>query len=160
MDAKWERLKASKSHADQGKEGLRIELKGGFRTDADKKTRKQKAIIEFTCDLEKTGLENLWDPEDKYDDDEEESKMKREEGDKDEKNGEKDEGDENKKANKGYDPELSSLKFVSYEADGTDSKMDVLRLEWVTKHACEGEKEKEDAEQGSHWGVFTWFILM
>jgi autophagy-related protein 27 len=150
MDAKWERLKASKSHADEGKEGLRMELNGGFRKDQEGNKRKQKAIIEFICDPNKTGLENLWDPEDKYDDDDEEEAKKRDDKEEDEK----------KNTNKNYDPEASSLKYISYKEDATDSNIDVLRLEWLTKHACEDEKEKEDAEKSSHWGFFTWFILM
>jgi len=149
MDAKWERLKASKSHSDEGKEGLRMELNGGFRKDADGKKRKQKSIIEFVCDPEKTGLENLWNPEDQYNDDEE--SRKREEGEKEE---------EKEDTNKNYDPAASSLKFVSYKEDATDSDLDVLRLEWLTKHACENEKEKEDAAKANRWGFFTWFILI
>jgi len=148
MDATWERLKASKSHADEGKEGLRMVLNGGFHKVADGGKRKQKAIIEFTCDPDKTGLENLWDPEDKYDDDEKTKKR-------DDK-----EDDEKKNANTGYDPEASSLKYVSYKVDATDSNTDVLRLEWLTKYACEDNKDKENAAKSSHWGFFTWFILM
>lgn len=142
LDAKWERLKASKSHSDEGKEGLRVEMRGGFHQ-VDGNKRFQKAIIEFICDPEKTGLENLYDPEDKYDDKE---KKKREE--------QAEEGD-----SRSYDPELSSLQFVSYGEDSGDSSIDTLRLNWFTRHACEDNKEKEDAE-ASHWGFFTWFILI
>jgi hypothetical protein len=149
MDAKWERLKASKAHADGEKEGLRMELNGGFRqTDGEK--RYQQAIIEFTCDKEKTGLEGLWDPEDKYEDDGDDEKSKREETD----------GDEKNKTNRGYDMEKSSLKYLSYKPDAADESRDILRLEWYTKHACEDQTEKDDAEKKSGWGFFTWFILM
>ncbi|TVY71387.1 Autophagy-related protein [Lachnellula suecica] len=155
MDAKWERLKASKSHADEGKEGLRLELNGGVRVVGEKK-RKQKAIIEFLCDPEKTGLENLYDPEDKYDDSDDNKVEKREEETDD---GDKGDG-EKEDANKGYDPEASSLRYIGYGEDGGDASIDVLRLEWTTRHACEGEKQKEDAEKKAGWGFFTWFILI
>jgi len=150
MDAKWERLKASKSNSDQGKEGLRMELNGGYRKQENSK-RYQKAIIEFICDKDKTGLEGLWDPEDKYEDDGEDEKRKREEAEDD---------DEKKQTNRGYDPEKSSLKYVSYKQDAEDEKRDILRLEWYTKHACEDQKDEDDAEKKSSWGFFTWFILM
>jgi hypothetical protein len=149
MDAKWERLKASKAHADGDKEGLRMELNGGFRQKEGAK-RHQKAIIEFICDKNKTGLEGLWDPEDKYEEGGEDEKRKREETD----------GDEKKQTNRGYDMEKSSLKYISYKADDPDTSRDVLRLEWYTKHACEDQTEKDDAEKKSSWGFFTWFILM
>jgi hypothetical protein len=136
LDAKYERLKTSSSHADSGKEGIRIIMNGGFRK-LESGKRKQKAIVEFVCDRNRTGLEHLYDPEDKYTD-----KMKQEEND----------GVDND------DQKDSSLQFVSY--DEGEGDVDVLRLLWRTMHACEDAKDEKDAEKARHWGLFTWFILM
>lgn len=137
MEAKWERLKDSNSHADSDKDGLRVEMNGGFRK-LESGKRNQKAIIEFICDQERTGLENLYDPGDKYED-----KAKREE----------DDGAEDKDRK-----DSSSLQYVGYDQSGTD--VDILRLSWRTKEACKGSKDQQDAEQAGHWGFFTWFILI
>jgi hypothetical protein len=138
MDAKFERLKTSPSHSDSEKEGVRIEMNGGFRTLESGGKRNQKAIVEFICDKTRTGLENLYDPKEKYD----EEKIKREEDDT------KDEDD----------PKSSSLTFVRYEEEKGDA--DTLRMLWRTKYACEDSKDEHDAAKGNHWGFFTWFILM
>jgi hypothetical protein len=45
-----------------------------------------------------------------------------------------------------------SLKFISYEGEGD---IDILKLKWYTKHACE-----DDAVKPRHWGFFTWFLIM
>lgn len=131
-DVKWTRLKTSKLDGDSEKEGVRLEIKGGFRKVDDKK-RDQKAFVEFLCDKSLVGDENLWDPEDKYED----ANSKREE--------EKAEGE-------------PSLSFVSYDTSGKDE--DVLNLLWKTKYACETTKKEEDGERKNHWGFFTWFIIM
>lgn len=69
IDSKWTRLKTSDSSTDSEKEGLRLTINGGFRKDADSgKTKSQKANIEFLCDKDLEGDENLWNPEDQYDD--------------------------------------------------------------------------------------------
>ncbi|RAL59815.1 hypothetical protein DID88_000444 [Monilinia fructigena] len=104
LNAKLERLSNSKAHSDADKEGLRIELGGGF-IGRGKDKRPQKAIVEFICDANRTGLENLLD---------------------------KDKGD-----------------------------ADILRLTWRTKHACEnGPKDDKEDKKSSHWGFFTWFIIV
>ncbi|KAG9244367.1 autophagy protein-like protein Atg27 [Calycina marina] len=133
MDAKWERLKTSSANADIQKEGLRVVMNGGFKTE-DGKKRSQKAIIEFVCDKSRTGLENLPKPEDEYD----EVNKKREE-------------------EKAGDDGTPSLTFVSYAAEDT---LDVLRLDWKTQYACEDSKEQQDQERPRGWGFFTWFIIV
>jgi hypothetical protein len=131
IDPNWLRLKTSDSHSDSEKEGLLLTINGGFRKDPDNNTqRPQKAVIEFICDKALEGNENLFDPEDKYED----GKPKR--------------------AESGN----SSLTFVKY--DTTGEKEDVLRLEWRTKYACEDSKREQDVQRGDHWGFFTWFIIM
>jgi hypothetical protein len=138
MDATWSRLKASLGHEDSKKEGLSLELKGGFKqTDAGKK-QPQMAIIEFICDRDKTGLENMPDEKDNY------QRRKREgepEAPKD-------------------DASAPSLVFESYGESEAVKGTDLLRLTWKTKAACEDAKEKQDAEKSNRWGFFTWFILM
>ena len=137
MNAKWARLKTSSSHADSEKEGLRLEMNGGFHNTESGK-RAQKAIVEFICDKDRTGLETLSDPEDKH----AEEVVKRAEGD--------DANDDGS--------DSPSLRIVRYD-EGSDG-VDILRLEWRTKWACESAKDEKDAEKGTHWGFFTWFILM
>jgi hypothetical protein len=140
LDAKWSRLKASKGHEDSKKEGLSLELNGGFKqTDAGKK-QPQMAIIEFLCDKSKTGLEGMPNEKDDY----ERRKAKREE----------------KTDTPEDDASTPSLTFVSYEESEAVKGTDLLRLTWRTKAACEDAKQKQDAEKGKHWGFFTWFILM
>ncbi|KAG0648964.1 Autophagy-related 27 [Hyphodiscus hymeniophilus] len=139
MEPKWERLKDSTSHEDSTKEGLRVSMNGGFRKLEGGKNRGQKAIIEFVCDKNREGTEHLYDPEDKYT----EEKVKRDE----------DDGDDAKE-----DPDSPSLQFVRYEEGEGD--VDTLRLRWLTKWACEGAKDEQDADKAGHWGFFTWFILI
>ena len=52
-------------HKDPEREGLRMELNGGFYGTSK---RKQKAVVEFLCDPDRTGTETDLDPEDKYED--------------------------------------------------------------------------------------------
>ncbi|RDW75007.1 autophagy protein Atg27 [Coleophoma cylindrospora] len=138
LDAKWILLSNSGSHADSEKEGLRLEAHGGF-FGSGKEKKTQTAIVEFLCDKERTGLENLWNSEDQYTE-----KRKRADGDASEPVVD--------------DKDLPSLTFVKY--DTSRPSEDILRLEWRTKHACVGAKEEKDAEQGHRWGFFTWFILI
>jgi hypothetical protein len=132
LSAKWERLKNSSPNSDSEREGLRVEMNGGFKTENGKK-QKQKAIVEFECDRTRTGLENLPDPEDQYP----EEKKQREEGE---------DGDKS-----------PSLEFVKYKEE---EDVGVLRLRWRTKYACESSKEEQDKENGQSWGFFTWFIIV
>jgi autophagy-related protein 27 len=122
LDPKYTRLKAS----DANKEGLQIELNGGYYAE-----KKQRAIIEFQCDKDRTGNEGAEGEDDK---------KKRED--------KKDDGKETP----------NSLTYVSYGA--VDEKLDVLRLNWRTKYACEDHVDDEDDGKRGGWGFFTWFILM
>lgn len=131
LDPKVTRLKSS----DVDAEGLKLELHGG-RFPFEKGGVKQQAVIEFRCDPDRTGLEKAteaWDKRQKREDEDED-----EDGD--------DEEDEN------------SLRFVSY---GLVDDVKVLRLDWLTKYACEDyEGDDDDANSSSHWGFFTWLIIM
>ncbi|KAK1976650.1 autophagy-related protein 27 [Colletotrichum cereale] len=154
LDAKPERLKSSDSNSDAKKEGVRLILNGGAYP-LNKNGRKQKAIIEFICDREKTGLEGEWKPEDQYDG----SQFRAREDDKDGKDDDGPSPDEKQllMAN-------SSLIWNSY-GPSEKNDMDVLRLTWHTKYACEDAFGKPPSEGGSgdsssHWGFFTWFFVL
>ncbi|KAL1953022.1 hypothetical protein VTO42DRAFT_3750 [Malbranchea cinnamomea] len=127
---------------DSEREGVRLELHGGNHPFDDKKGEKQQAVIDFVCDPERTGLEG---------EDNQKRKFKRDDEDG------SDESDGNNDSNEETD-DSKSLRFISYgHEDGTDS--DVLRLEWLTKYACEG-YEGDDGNKSSHWGFFTWLIIL
>lgn len=129
-------------------------LNGGRLPFDDKKNgMDQRAIIEFVCDKERTGLggdekddgehEDDKDGDEKDDGDKKEEKLRRRE-----------EGDKGKCEDSDND-----LRFCGYqqEQDGKDKKVKTLRLEWRTKYACED--APADA-QGAHWGFFGWFFIM
>jgi len=143
VDVKITRLKTSDSHADSGKEGLRVVLNGGMY-----RKKPQQAIVEFICDPNKTGLEGLKK--------EEEGKEKRKREEKKEEEGD-DKEPERKDPKEGESPEEQSLEFVDYNTEGDKG---VLRLKWTTKYACETLEKDPGADQGNHWGFFTWFIIM
>jgi hypothetical protein len=160
IDAKFELLRNSQSNSDLGREGIRAVLHGGRFPFYDKKEgRNQRAIIEFVCDKEKTGLEgdekDNGDMEDGKDDD------KEKDGDKKEKDGDKKEEKlrRREESSEGKCEESdSSLRFCGYrtEEDGKD-KVQTLRLEWRTKYACE---DAPPVDGGSHWGFFGWFFIV
>jgi hypothetical protein len=141
LDPKYTRLKDSASNSD-GKEGVVIELHGGKYPESKKGTM-QKAIIEFLCDRDVTGNEGfkgeaaLLDPlqygaMERRDDDEDTPDLP--------------------------DPDKGkSLKFLSYKREG---EIDVLRLRWKTKFACEGAADKAPGDGSGGWGFFTWFIII
>jgi hypothetical protein len=118
-------------------EGLRVELSGGRYPLDDKKGMKQKAVIDFLCNKDIDGTETEI-PED---------------------DGKKEERGLLRRAD---DAKTQALVFKSYETE-KDSKSEedwsVLRLDWNTKYACES-SINEDRGDGTHWGFFTWFIIM
>lgn len=158
LDPKWTRLKTSSSNADSAMEGLRLELHGGRYPFAAKHGRKQKAIIEFVCDRDRTGLEGQG--QDKEDDDDEDAgddKPSTPPGDND------DDVDDDEGGRGGRGDDGKSLRFIRYEPTSEDVHEDTLRLEWRTKYACEGVRDEEGQKKkknGGHWGFFTWFIIM
>lgn len=148
IDARFELLKDSKSNADIEREGVRAELHGGRFPWNDKKTGlDQQAIIEFVCDPEREGLEGV-----------KEDKSEKEPDEKDSESEKKDSGNNSKREDKKV--EEPSLKVVSYkvESPSKDKQIKTLRLEWRTKHACVN--ADSDETSSSHWGFFTWFIVM
>jgi hypothetical protein len=98
-------------------------------------SRKQKAIVEFICDPNRIGLETKSVLEDK-------DKA----------------GVDKRSLDDRSDNTTPSLTYIKYDYNFPDSKMDVLHLEWRTKYACES--QSDDGAQRSHWGFFTWFLIM
>jgi hypothetical protein len=154
IDAKFELLRNSKSNSDSGREGVRAVLNGGrFPFDDKKEGRNQRAIIEFVCDKEKTGLEGDEKEGGDLEDDKDEDKKEKDDDKKEEKLRRREESSEDK-----CEKSDSSLRFCGYktEEDGKD-KVQTLRLEWRTKYACE---DAPPVDGGSHWGFFGWFFIM
>lgn len=185
------RLKTSDSNSDSKKEGLRLVLKGGKRPLEGvpvKQRTTQRAVIEFLCDHEKTGLEGEWESEDHY-----ESKLRKRDDDenkgddegKDEDEGEdeggddKDEGgdDKDEGGEDGDDGDVESGvehqltkddSALIWESYGMNEQRDaeVLRLTWHTKYACEksdddgGDGSDDDSDTRNSWGFFTWLVIM
>jgi hypothetical protein len=144
-----------------GREGVRLELHGGKHPFNDKHGEKQVAIIDFICDPDRTGLEGLEsDGGDKKmlkarEAELSERQQRRSPADDDEKDGDND-GDDSKKEK---EDTSRSLRFKSYGHD-EDRDADALRLEWYTKYACDAYEGHHDTDGGSHWGFFTWFIVL
>ncbi|KAG9256254.1 autophagy-related protein 27 [Emericellopsis atlantica] len=161
------RLKTSDSNSDSKKEGVRLVLKGGKHplSGPNKQRRPQQAVIEFLCDKEKTGLENEWRSEDRYDGDDgkKDSKAKRD----DKKDGDENKGDDNDDGTEsGVEHQLkkegAALVWEGYSVN-EKKDADVLRLTWYTKHACESREESGDdgeSDNSSHWGFFTWMLII
>lgn len=167
-------LPTSDSNSDAEKDGVRIVIKGGWHTGSNGQKRQQKAIIEFICDADLEGTEGEWKGEDEYipgDDEASEGSAsdpaKRdaaEDGDKGEGGGEGDGGDKtDKPVQLGYNG-TQALIFNSYSPLDGDKDVDVLRLTWKTKHACQkrdgGDGGSGDDSPSSHWGFFTWLVIM
>lgn len=166
------RLKSSDSNSDSQKEGLRLVLKGGKHplTGPVKERKEQKAVIEFLCDQNRKGTEGEWDSEDKY---EKASENRRRAEDDKKGKDEKDDGkkDDGKKDGDGQDSSIEhQLKTANasliWEGYSKEKDVDVLRLTWHTKYACEkrdgnDDKDKDGGDDvSSHWGFFTWFVIM
>lgn len=156
LDPKFTRLKSSESTADAQKEGVRIVVYGG-RHPQQSSGREQRAIIEMLCDKDRTGKEGEWNPkDDKYEVVPEEASedgaarwRKRADGD---------EGD-GKSEHQLLMPN-ASLIFDSYGPMADNGNVDVLRLTWHTKYACEGLPADEYPKKSEHWGFFTWLVIL
>ncbi|KAF8538351.1 autophagy-related protein 27 [Trichophaea hybrida] len=120
---------------DQKKSGVRITLHGPKYVEK----YEQSAVIDFVCDMERTGLEGSKAVDAKA------PRMRRRDDKKEEE---------------------PSLKYVSYSIDETMvPKQQTLRLEWRTKQACEEyakkvEDDKKDKDSSSSWGFFTWIFII
>jgi hypothetical protein len=134
---------------------LRLEFNGGEHAKV-----RQKAIVEFVCDHDKTGLEGL------KADTVGEKRRRQEDG------GKGDEEPALPDPNAGKSLQLRTYRVESTGGSGStsDEEVGVLRLEWFTKYACEdtptgGKKEEDKIPAGGEtstkgWGGFTWFLVM
>ncbi|KAM5343094.1 hypothetical protein ACJ41O_014060 [Fusarium nematophilum] len=157
------RLKTSDSNSDSQKEGLRLVLTGGkdpLSGAPASKRQDQKAIIEFLCDPDREGTEGEWTAEDKYT--RLRARDEEKDGDDDEKNrdedGNEDDGESSIEHQLKHDN--ASLIWGSFQDEQGPR---VLRLTWHTKYACENREDNGGDDGGSsisHWGFFTWFILI
>lgn len=92
--------------------------------------RRQRAIVELLCDKERTGLEDSAS------------------------NGDYEVLDEKKEV------QGPSLVFEGYQSHQEGTKEDTLRLKWYTKYACEDIGGRDENAPSSHWGFFTWMLIM
>lgn len=136
--------------------------------------REQRTVIEMLCDKSRTGLEGEWESKEK--------------GKGDDKDKEKDKGKDNEKNAPDDDAETERLRsLLGRKADGTagiddlgypekqlkkadtallwegyghsqDDKVDILRLTWHTKYACENGSSPSSSDNS--WGFFTWIVIM
>lgn len=120
------------SEIDENKQGLRIKMTGGeYRSGIDAKTKKAGAIIDFTCDPDRSGLEGVRTTEDEPVD----GKRRR---------------DEEKAP-------AASLQFKSFGPDADD--LYTLKLDWRTRYACD-DYQRGKSDGSSHWGFFTWALII
>ena len=143
LNPKYTRLKDNAA-SDDGDEGVMVELYGGKYPDKKSGTP-QKAIIKFLCDKTVTGNEGFKGQEALADPSGYGAMERR-----------ADEDDDRPLPNPDAD---KNLHFISYKME---QDMEVLRLRWRTKFACEGaaEKDPESDDGTGGWGFFTWFIII
>lgn len=139
--------------------GLRLVLGGGEApmSEPESQRRPQRAVVDFICDAKRTGLEGEWDEgEDHYE--HKRGLDRRDEG------GKKATEDEDITKNHQLMKDGAALIFESYGPASSDSKMDELRLTWYTSAACIDKRDDGSGagggDDGSHWGFFTWLIIM
>ncbi|GIK04804.1 hypothetical protein Aspvir_008899 [Aspergillus viridinutans] len=138
-----------------GQEGLLLKLAGGQYVDKDKKKKDARAVIEFQCDPDRSGLEGLASVEDGSSEEEETRRrlvVREDEGDED-----KDKDKEKTDPNDGSDPSRS-LQFESFGPADDDSYE--LKLKWRTRYACDNYARDRKGDGSSHWGFFTWLIII
>lgn len=150
-DAEITRLKK----LDPSTEGVRVKLSGGRIIEEAKPAKPASAVIDFQCDPDRTGLEGL-----KNDDELDQEKKRRLRRDDDEEEDDDDDKEDGDDEDKPKDNDRS-LQF-KYFGLADDKKSYVLKLDWRTKHACENGKRDDTpvSNGGSHWGFFTWLIIM
>ena len=125
---------------DENSEGLRVKLSGGEYKESpqDTKPKPAAAVIDFQCDPDRSGLEGLKTAEDEPA--EGEGKIRRRE-----------DGEESGRGR--------SLEFKSFGPE-EDGKTYVLKLDWRTRYACDDYQNDKGNDSSSHWGFFTWLIIM
>ncbi|KAK0706766.1 autophagy-related protein 27 [Lasiosphaeria miniovina] len=123
--------------------GVQITLKGA----ALYQQREQLAVVDFRCNPKLDGTEGEWESEDEY------VKPSADEG-----------GDDKKPPAGGGEPEKqrkkdgAALIWDGYKRSA-DDKTDTLYLTWYSKYACEA-KVEGPGQESSHWGLFTWLVVL
>lgn len=141
-----------------------------------KERRKQVAIIDFLCDPDKLGTENVWGLDEYRKDTELQNRA--------------DEKSDEVKGDDGSDDSDKEESTINHQVMGDDAAIiwkshkheeaaDVLRLTWFTKFAClkrdgtengdtaktphddkgKGKKISGGKPSSNHWGFFTWAVL-
>lgn len=137
-----------------GQEGLLVKLAGGEYVDKDMKKKNARAVIEFQCDPDRSGLEGLASGETGSSEEETRRRIAvRDDGAKD------DDKDKDKKTdpNDSSDPSRS-LQFQSFGPADDDAYE--LKLKWRTRYACDNYVRDRKGNSSNHWGFFTWMIIM
>lgn len=125
---------------DSSREGLLVKLAGGEYKDKEAKKKKPaRAVIEFKCDYDRTGLEGLEKRDDRRRDVDTSTVLRT--------------------SNKNKDSSRS-LQYVSFGK--SDDESYVLKLDWKTRYACDNyvREHEDDESSDNHWGFFTWLIIM
>lgn len=154
LDPEVTNLETSDSNSDFKKKGVRIIMNGGIDTISK---RRQRAIIEFECNPDREGTEGEYSPEDKYESGNDPLRLRSVTNplfyttDDGEKPAEEIQLGDGKNA---------SLVYVSYGPLSDKDNIDVLRLTWRTKHACPRSAGGSGGDASSHWGFFTWLVII
>ena len=113
-----------------------VRLAGGQYIEENKAKKEAGAVIEFQCDPTRSGLEGLKTTDESDQEPEEKRlRMREEVGDK-----------------------ARSLQFKSFGPSDNDSY--VLKLDWLTRYACDDYLSSKKGDSSGAWGFFTWFIVM
>ena len=121
---------------DPDREGLMVRLAGGQYIDENKAKKDAAAVIEFQCDPTRSGLEGLDTSEEAGQEAEEKRLRAREE----------------------ISARTPSLQFKSFGP--SDNNSYVLKLDWLTRYACDDYLSGKKGDSSGAWGFFTWFIVM
>ena len=121
---------------DPDREGLMVRLAGGQYIDENKAKKDAAAVIEFQCDHTRSGLEGL-DTTDESDQEAEEKRLR---------------------AREEISARTPSLQFKSFGP--SDNNSYVLKLDWLTRYACDDYLSGKKGDSSGAWGFFTWFIVM
>ncbi|CAN8103435.1 unnamed protein product [Discula destructiva] len=170
LDGHSERLKTSDSISDSKKVGVRIAMYGA-RWPMQRGGTEQRAIIEMVCsDL--AGTEGEVDPTGEWVSESAEARRLRPRADGDEEGDQDGDGDDEDDGGDGLTEHQlmklpkneTALIFESFGPLADNGKIDVLRLTWYTKLACERDDQKDGGDSSpngsEHWGFFTWLVII
>lgn len=176
LDPKVSQL--SKVDPESGREGLRVIFQGGLGYTHTLVKHKKQTVIDFVCNKDLDGTEGEYDSEDKYVARAEDDKSRdNENGDEGNDNDDNDNDNDNDEDDDAPPKEVQlgleknpSLIFDRYGPSDSDTNLDVLHLTWSSKHVCQSKKDDGSGGSGdedgdvkkpsSHWGAFTWIVIL